>query len=106
MHACGVVYCSVEKCKLFSAPEKPVLRVDETTGTTVSISWTISTDSVVKSYVVEWDGGSDDTLLNTTTSYTITGLEEGSSYSITVTAVNVAGSTDSDTVTVTTPEGV
>ena len=71
----------------------------------MSISWTISSDSVVKSYVVEWDIGSD-TLPNTTTSYTITGLEEGSSYSITVTAVNVAGSTDSNTVTATTPEGM
>ena len=95
----------VLKYVTFSAPGKPTLMVGEITGTTISISWTISTESVVDSYMVEWDGGSD-TLSDTATSYTITGLEEGVSYSISVTAVNVAGSTVSNTVTATTPQSV
>ena len=77
----------------------------------MEVSWTIPSGSVVDSYVVMWDSGSvvdSATLSGSATSYTITGLEEGETYSITVTAVNVAGSTDSNTVTATTPtaEGV
>ena len=39
------------------------------------------------------------TITDGSTSYTITGLEEDSSYTITVTATNAAGSAVSDTIT-------
>ena len=70
--------------------------------TSISISWTITTDTVVTSYEVMWQtddvggcsGGSDmdsTTITDGSTSYDITELEEDSTYSITVTASNSAG---------------
>ena len=83
------------------------------TSTTTSIPITISTasDSVVTSYEVMWEtddiggcsGGSDmdsATITDGSTSYDIMGLEEDSSYTISVTAFNSAGSSAvSNTVT-------
>ena len=78
--------------------------MDFTTNTSISISWTITTDTVVTSYEVMWEtddvggcsGGSDmdSTTINSgfITSYEIIGLEEDSTYIITVTASNSAGS--------------
>ena len=75
--------------------------------TSISISWTITTDTVVTSYEVMWEtdniggcsGGSDmdSTTINSgsITSYDITGLEEVTSYVITVTASNPAGNSES-----------
>ena len=86
------------------------------TSTATSIPITISTasGSVVDSYVVVWatgnigdcSGGSDmdsATITDGSTSYDIMGLEEDSSYTITVTASNSAGSSE-DTVTAMTLE--
>ena len=79
-----------------------------TTATTISLSWSVPSGSVVDSYEVVWerktsgecpdeDEGSA-TITDGSTSYTITGLEEDSSYTITVTATNAAGSAASDPV--------
>jgi len=71
------------------------MNVGSTTATTISLSWSVPSGSVVDSYEVMWEG---DSIANTTTitdgstSYTITGLEEDSSYTVTVTATNAAGS--------------
>ena len=92
----------------------PLLTVDSTTSTSISLSWT-SAGSVVDSYDVMWQRDTsgecfDEDEGNTTitdgpTSYNVTGLEEDSSYSITVTATNVAGSSAvSDAVTAITLE--
>ena len=73
-----------------------------TTATTITISWS-SAGSESVSYVVMWEtddvggcsGGSDmdsTTITDGSTSYDITRLEEDSTYSITVTASNSAGS--------------
>ena len=81
--------------------------VNSTTATTISLSWT-SAGSVVDSYEVMWerdisgecpdeDEGSA-TITDGSTSYDITGLEEDSSYNITVTATNEAGTEVSDLV--------
>ena len=86
----------------------PVVTVDSTAATTISLSWT-SAGSVVDSYEVMWerdtsgycsdeDEGSA-TITDGSTSYSITGLEEDSSYTITVTATNADGSAVSDPVT-------
>ena len=88
--------------------QAPVVTVDSTAATTISLSWT-SAGSVVDSYEVMWerdtsgecpdeDEGSA-TITDGSTSYTITGLEEDSSYTITVTVTNAAGSAVSDPVT-------
>ena len=85
--------------------------MDSTSATTISLSWT-SAGSVVDSYEVVWTSGEcpDDvdegsnTITDGSLSYTIMGLREGSSYTITVTATNAAGSVASDPVTGTTEE--
>ena len=87
-------------------PDQPSVTVN---STTISLSWSVPSGSVVDSYEVVWerdtsgecpdeDEGSV-TITDGSTSYTITGLEEDSSYTITVTATNVAGSAVSDPVT-------
>ena len=90
--------------------EAPVLTAGTTTDTTITISWT-SDDPMVTRYEVMWEtdnvggcsGGSDtdsNNINDDSTSYDITELEEDSTYSITVTASNSAGSSAvSNTVT-------
>ena len=93
---------------------QPHVTVGTTTVTSISLSWT-SAGSEVDSYEVMWqrhtsgecpDEDEDSiSLTNGSTSYDIMGLEEDSSYSITVTANNAAGSsTVSNTVTAMTLE--
>ena len=75
------------------------------TATSLPVSWT-SAGSVVDSYEVMWtsgdcpdvDGGSA-TVTGGTTSYTIEGLEEYITYSITVNASNDVGSAVSEPAT-------
>ena len=90
--------------------EAPVMTAGITTATTITISWT-SAGSEGVSYEVMWErdtslmctGFSDmdsTTVTDDSTSYDITELEEDSTYSITVTASNSAGSSAvSNTVT-------
>ena len=100
--------------------------IDSTTATTIQLSWT-SSGRVVDNYEVKWertslkscpkDNTDIDISINSSTStsdsstidgstyiddlsnYVISGLEEDSSYSITVTATNVAGNAVSVPVT-------
>jgi len=83
--------------------------MDSTTAATISLSWSVPSGSVVNSHEVMWERETsgecpdedDDsaTITDGSASYTITGLEEDSSYIITVTATNAAGSVVSDPVT-------
>ena len=77
--------------------------VSTTTATSISLSWSVSTDSVVTQYLVEWQretsvGCTDEDQANTTitdgstVSYDIPELEENSRYMMTVTVSNSAGS--------------
>ena len=96
--------------------EAPVLSTENITATSISLSWTRSAGSEAVSYEVMWEtddiggcsGGSDmdsTTITDGSTSYDIMGLEEDSSYTITVTASNSAGSSAvSNTVTAMTLE--
>ena len=93
----------------------PVLTLGITTATSIIISWT-NDDPMVTSYEVMWErdtslkctGFSDmdsTSITDDSPSYDITGLEEDSTYSITVTASNSAGSSAvSNTVTAITIE--
>ena len=88
--------------------QAPVVTADSTAATTISLSWT-SAGSVVDSYKVMWERDtsgecpdedvSSATITDGSTSYTITGLEEDSNYTITVNATNAAGSPVSEPVT-------
>ena len=76
-------------------------------ATTISLSWSVLSVSVVDSYEVMWERGgtrSSTTITDGSTSYTITGLEEDSSYTITVIATNAAGSAATYPVTIVTEE--
>ena len=96
-------------------PGQPSVTVDSTTATTISLSWSVPSGSVVDSYEVMWqrdtsgycpdeDEGSM-SITDGSTSYIITGRQEDSSYSITATATNAAGSSSaSNAVTATTRE--
>ena len=95
-------------------PAQPHVTVGITTATFTSLSWT-SAGSEVDSYKVMWqrdtsgecpDEDEDSiSLTDGSTSYDIMGLEEDSSYNITVTASNAAGdSSVSNTVTAMTLE--
>ena len=77
--------------------------VSTTTATSISLSWSVPTDSVVTQYLVEWQrdtsvGCTDEDQGNTTitdgstVSYDIPELEENSRYMMTVTVSNSAGS--------------
>ena len=92
-------------------PDSPNICMDPpTTATSITISWSV--DSVVDSYEVMWsseqcpnDVDEGDTIITDgSTSYTINNLRGGTSYNITVTATNAAG-TSNDTITVKTMEG-
>ena len=99
----------------FLLVEAPVLTADTTTATTITISWS-SAGSEGVSYEVMWERDTSikcrivsdmdsTTITDDSTSYDITGLEEDSTYSITVTASNSAGSSAvSNTVTAITME--
>ena len=86
------------------------------TANTTSLSWSVPNGSVVDEYLIQWerdttgacsDEDTDSTTISdgSATSHTIPGLEEDSTYTITVTASNTAGSSNvSNTVTAMTGE--
>ena len=92
-----------------TVPGQPSVTASSTTATTISLFWSIPNGSVVDSYEVMWErdtsGDCPDedegiaTITDGSTSYTITGLEEDSSYTITVTTTNAVGSAASDSLT-------
>ena len=92
----------------------PVVTVDSTTSTSIQISWTGSC-TVVDGYEVKWEIDTtrecrDVKLVNTTitkdsTSYSITGLEEDSHYTITVTVKKAGISVNSSIMEVTEEAG-
>ena len=88
-----------------AVPGQPIVSVDYTTATSISLSWSVPTNSVVDGYEVVWitndcphdvDEGS---VTVTETSYIMMGLREGTSYTIIVSATNLVGSSTSDSVT-------
>ena len=82
-----------------TAPKLNTFSVDSTTATSITVRWSISSDSLVDRYVVMWEESNSVTSVIVTitdpsvTTYTLMGLESEATYSITVTASNAAGST-------------
>ena len=64
------------------------------TENSITLSWTVSGDEVER-YEVDWGAGSE-SLSGTQNNYTIEGLGDGETYTITLTASNVAGSITND----------
>ena len=85
-----------------SAPTN--LAASSITETTLTLSWTASTDNVgVAGYDVYGDGIKLNTTLVTTTNYNVTGLTASTTYQFYVVAIDAAGnSTNSSTLNVTT----
>ena len=98
---------------LISAVLVPVVTVVSKTPTTIQLCWT-SSGSLVESYEVVWKRDTSGecsvvkvgktTITDGSTCYSITKLEEDSSYTITVAESNAAGSAVSEPVTGTTLE--
>ena len=99
-----------------AVPGEPSASSDSTTATSISLSWSVPSGSVVDGYLIQWerdtsgacpDEDTDNITISggSATSHTIPGLEEDSTYTITVTASNTAGSSNvSNTVTAMTGE--
>ena len=83
---------------LLSAPGMPIITLVSRTQNTIFLCWTTAGSSV-DSYTVRWNSAQD-SIVDGSTSYTITGLEPGTTYSVRVTVTNAAGSNDSDTMSV------
>ena len=87
---------------LHLVPVQTTAIVHSETATSITIILIVGTGSVVTSYEVMWetddvggcsgDSDMDSITINESVSYNITRLEEDSTYSITVTASNSAGS--------------
>ena len=109
------VICSLQSlhCTVPAPGQPNTVMVHSTTPTTISLSWTTASGTV-NSYEVMWEKDTSRecpavdensaTITGGSTSYTISGLEEDSSYTITVTATNAAGSAVSVPVTAMTGE--
>ena len=89
-----------------SFPGQPSVSVTSITATSISLSWSVSSGSVVNSSEVMWreaSSGNEGTNSSLTdTSYTIDQLESNTIYTITVTVSNPAGSTDSQPIIIST----
>ena len=92
-------------------PDEPVATAMAGSNTSISLSWSAPSGSVVTSYQVEWSSNQcpDDLVqkevdVSTATSYSIPGLRPGTSYNVSVSAINSAGATSSNTVTLATQE--
>ena len=94
------------------APGQPSIIVTSITSTSISLSWSVPSGSVVTSYEVMWralsrgdeandDGGSGTSGSITSTSYTIQELESNTIYSVSVTVTNIAGTTVSQPINIT-----
>ena len=87
-----------------AVPGQPTVSLISITSTTISLFLSNTSGSVVTEYLIKWQsdtsiGCSDEdqdstTITDGSTIYTISGLQEDSSYTITVTASNTAGSSE------------
>ena len=82
-------------------PDKPVIVSNNTTKTTISISWSVPSGSVVEQYEVEWSShqcpdGQVETVTRNSSDFTVSNLWPETNYTISVTAINSVGKSTSD----------
>ena len=93
-----------------TVPGSPNVSVDNILNSSISLSWSIPSDSVVTSYEVEWrsedcpEDVDEDNDTTNDTSYTIDDLRAGTAYNITVSASNSVGMATADKVAAETDE--
>ena len=88
-------------------PGRPSITTFNPSTSSISFSWSVPSGSVVTSYIVIWTskecpGGvltGTDTISSSATSHTLPGLRGGTTYTVTVTATNPAGTNRSNSVT-------
>ena len=83
---------------LILPPTSPTVTVQSATASTILLTWSVPAGSVVDTYDIEWRSGGEVGTATTsggTSAYTITDLNSATSYAITVTARNTAGSAQS-----------
>ena len=86
------------------------MSVDSTSTTSLTISWTLDDSATATSYTISYSNTNtqcftksyDDITGITETVYTLTGLQEATEYSITVTAILSDGETGEDSLIATT----
>ena len=86
-----------------SVPSDLKLSLGETTEDSITVSWEVT--GTVNGYMINWSPGSSAAPEGTDSSYTITELEAGETYTISLTATNNAGSTTSTLTASTTDQG-
>ena len=94
---------------LITVPDKPVIVSNQTTETTISISWSVPSGSVVEQYEVEWSShqcpdGQVETVTRNSSDFTVSNLWPETNYTISVSAINSAGRSTSDNQTLQTLE--
>ena len=101
---------------LCTVPGQLTITVTSTVPTSITLSGSVPSGSVVTSYQVMWqrdtslecpddEDEDSDIVTGDFTEYTITGLEEDSSYIITVTVFNDAGSREDTVIAITEEAG-
>ena len=95
---------------IYTVPDPPVITVDSTTATTITISGGVPSDSVADSYEVIWVrdvtvGCSNEDEGMTTSVSEIANLQEDSNYTVTVTAFNSAGNSETSVTAMTMEAG-
>ena len=94
---------------MITVPDKPVIVSNQTTATTISISWSVPSGSVVEQYEVEWSShqcpdGQVETVTRNSSNFTVSNLWPETNYTISVSAINSAGRSTSDNQTLHTLE--
>ena len=89
-----LIYTEPQSNTSFSAPDVILLlSIIPSSSTTLIISWALEDAVMVESYTISYSNTDTDcfidssTITSVETSYALTGLEEGTEYSITVTAI-------------------
>ena len=88
-------------------PGQPSITTVNPSTSSISLSWSVPSGSVVTNNLVIWTSGEcpggvllgSDTIIGSSLSHTITGLRGGTTYTVTVTATNSAGTKPSNSVT-------
>ena len=106
--------CCVSVCPLphtFSSPDGLSTQTISSSTTSLTISWTLENTLTATAYTISYSNTNTDCfsdsntitgIAGSQTMYTLTGLEEGTEYSITVTASLTGGRTTVDTIIATT----